>query len=363
MSALEQSAVNPYKAPRLEQITTPKHPLHEGVFNMVDPSLGENELPARLSSFTHEVCLLEPVADTTFFKGAGEVTRYRVRLEDESEHLVDIGEPSQQISPVAEVSTTAYTTGLDGFNLHHLLRSMKQGFPVIKISAERHWQGELSQARTAYNMLKIAQVFEEENPNVISNKSVLTGVSRAAMIALGMRALAASQSHEIPYMNLIAPCYPRPATIGLPTLLQPGKEIISLGRHLTTLPLRLLVKYPSSIDISPEGLRYHPRAIPMLTSGEAGTFKDYIPRDARGFMTTYNDDLMGMGRVWQEDYENHPFIEVVDGSGKGWLALNNHLRCISYGDLMLFSARQARLGKELGQHSVAANIDIEAIAA
>lgn len=356
MSALEQSAVNPYKAPQSEQVITSEHPLREGVFG------SDNPLPARWL-YDHGVIELEPIAKPAAYKGKGEVTRMRAILEDRSEYLVNVGRPLHQISPVAELSTTAYLTGLEGFNFHHLLRSMEHGFYTIKVSAERQWQGNLSLARTAHNMMEIAKAFESQQSDILPNVSVLSGVSRAAMVALFVRALATPHGRAIPSMDLVAPCYPRPAAIEARTLQQPGKEAVSLVRHMLGLPLKAMIAYPKSFDTSREGLRYHAQAIPTLTDGEVGRCKDFIPVDARGTITTYSDDLMGMGNVWKEDYKHHTGVDIIDASGNGLLAFNHHLRCINHADSRVAVGRQKTLAHELGKQFVTASTIQESLAA
>ena len=314
--------------------------------------------------FTSIVTDFEQVGKARYYKEKGVTTRYEVVLSDGSEYKVNVGLPANQISPIAELSTTPYTTGLNGFNFHHMLKAMEHGFPAIKISAETNWEGRLSQARTAHNMLRTfeAAVSNTELGTVVDEKSlVLTGISRGAMLALAVRAHATYENISVPYQNTIVPCYPRPADLGIEELQQLPKETLALARHLTSLPLPLLTKYPKSLDISKAGLRYHLAAIPLLTSGEAGMFRHHIPKDAAGYMTIYKDDLMCMGETWVEDYKDFPNMHIVDASGTEPGACNAHLRCINYKDLLDFSQRQKRLAQELARTIVPHELDIERI--
>lgn len=319
--------------------------------------------PAELQ-FDSAVTSFEKVGTDRYFRGKGVTSRYEVALSDGSEYKVNIGLPETQVSPIAEASTTPFTTGLNGFNFHHLLKAIEHGFPAIKISAETKWQGELTQARTSSNCLRIIDAcLEHTDLNTITQEKslALTGVSRGAMLALAMRALASYEGRTIPYINTIVPCYPRPAGLGAKELEQLPKEALALGRHLLSLPLPLLSRYPSSLDIHKAGLKYHFAAIPMLTSGEAGTFRHHIPKDAAGYMTIYKDDLMCMGDTWIEDYKDFPNMHIVDASGNEPAPCNAHLRCINYKDLIPFSERQKRLAHELARTTLPAALDFERI--
>ncbi len=307
---------------------------------------------------------IQSTSKPKYFKDRGITNRYTVDMSDGSRYKMNIGLPKHQISPIVDASTTPYTTGLNGVNFHHLLKGMEHGFVTIKISAERQWEGKLTQVRTAHNQLRIISAVtsdEDLTPGTNQDASIYTGVSRGGMLALGMRALAELDNHFVPYMNLTVPCYPRRATISSETLEQPIKEGAALVRHLGSLPLRLLLKYRSSTDFSKEGLQYTVASIPMLTSGETGSFVPFIPKDAHGYITTYNDDLMCMGDVWQKDFEGHLDIHIVDASGTDRGAYNAHLRCINYEDFLDFSGRQQRLASELGRTIKPSEIDYDFI--
>lgn len=321
------------------------------------------ELPSDWA-FSSKVIEFEATHTPKYFRGRGQITPYHIAMSDGSEYKAEIGEPLHQVSPVIEASTTAYLTGLSGFNRHHLLKAMEHGFVAIKIGAETFWEDRLSQPRTGHNLYQATKMAREMLGEVSDDRMVLTGVSRAAMLGLFVKLFADQDDTEVPFMNLNAPCFPVPGELDAKTVANLAKkEPLALMRHLGSLPLSLILKYKDSFDLSPEGIRYAIEAPPMLMSGDAGKAVAHLSRDTHAFITTYSDDDMCMGREWARLFAPFPNVQVVDLSGGNKLSFNSHLRCMNYGESQLFSARQARLAAELSKAATAKEIDYEAICA
>lgn len=324
-----------------------EHPLEEGVFVLPTPVIA---LPSDWQ-FEHGIADIS-MESTEPVKHLGAITVWQVIMEDGSVYKVYDGCPSIQRADTAQVKTTPYQTRADrGLNRHHQIKDMELGFRALLISRELEWQGDLSQARTAHNMLLIAKALLEEDGSVDPVNMEFGGISRSAMEALGAKALSALNPDygiNVFYFSAIAPCFPRPYTFNLGKLAKaPAQETVSLLYHLGRLPVGLLLRYPGTLD---PNLAFGFAAAKALTNGEAGEFVPHIPKSpikTQGYVRAYPEDLMGMGKTWQADFEDHAGV-VVDLAQPqlGGLA-SGHLQVISRSDLQEDIERHKRLRDEL----------------
>jgi hypothetical protein len=278
----------------------------------------------------------------------GEVATSLVLMEDGSKYAVRDGKPRNQAVDTAIVKSTAYMTHYDkGMNPHHQQTDMEQGFRSILVSRELAWEGPLHQARTAYNMARITKAIIEQDGDVDPMHIETSGISRAAMLAIGMKALTASNPElglDVIYFNATGPCFPEPLKLGAKDLMHPLRECASMGYHFAKLPGNLLRKYPGTPDLDPDAAI---AGYKMLTTGEAGRFVDYIPKESHGYVYGYRHDAMGMGKVWEQKFAEHPGVDVETVGGPLGILTNGHLRIISHFDHNNYAARQERLRDEL----------------
>ncbi len=302
--------------------------------------------------FAHGIDDISGVEHTFKIENYGVIQTHTARMEDGSEYRLNFGRPrhSKQKLDQLSLKTTAFLTKDDeGFNRHHQIREVKAGLPSLLISRELKWQEDLSQPRTAHNLLLIGKNILESNDSLDQNNIQARGISRGGMIALGVCAL--SQMEEkyktnVFYFSATAPCYPRPIQITPKYLKMPLYEVTSLMYHLGKLPLNVLSHYPRSVDTNAKFAFLDARA---LVNGDAGKFVNYLSKDpnkTRGYVLGYPDDIMGMGEIWEQDFEGYDNVVVDVDADKLPKVFDGHLRAVSHHDLSDAMARQKRLIKE-----------------
>lgn len=297
-------------------------------------------------------------------KHIGVITTSYALLEDGSLYRIQDGVPSHQRFDQADIKTTPYLTRDDnGLNRHHQIKDLELGQRTLLISREQMWKGKLSQARTAHNMLVIAKEILGQTGDVDPVNMEARGISRAAMLAILAKALSQNNPDydvNIFYFNATAPCYPRRISFSPEYLTMAAGEMASLAYHLGRLPAKLLVRYPKSLDLDPS---YTIPAAPMLSNGQVGLAKHYLDRDPRltqGYIQAYPDDVMGMGRIWREDYRDFPGVTVnIEHQGLFSMLRNGHLRVLSSSDLRRDLDRQERLGEETRRVQDVRDIDFQ----
>lgn len=296
----------------------------------------------------------------TPIKHVGSISTHLVMMGDRSLYRVHDGRPYHQAIPTADVETTPYSIQDDrGIIRHRQEENIAAGFRSVVISRERQWHGDLSQARTAHNMLRIAREVVQRDRGVTDPTNMqFGGISRSGMQAIAAKALSSmdpSYGVNVFYFDSIAPCFPRMFQLKLAHLGQPANESLSLLYHMARLPLGVRIRYSRSIDPDP---RHGLASALALTNGDSGRFVDYIPtspQSTHGHILAYAGDTWGMGEIWRSDFENHSGVQVELERGRLFGLFDGHLRAVSGDDFQDDLARQRRLREE--SQRTGSNID------
>ncbi len=301
--------------------------------------------------FDHDIRDVEAPNVSYRDRSLGVIQSCGVEMEDGSRYKVHEVKPSwhkQQID-LQSLKTTAFITNDDkGYNRHHQIKELESGIPSILVSRELSWETPLSQPRTSHNILKIGKYLVEQNDMVDQKNIQARGISRGAMLALGMTALSQSDRDyglNVFYFSATAPCYPRAFKPSAKYLTMPILEAGSLAYHLAKMPLRALMHYPQTVDTN---LRFATENAVALTNGDAGKFVDFMdPKTTKGYVLGYPDDVMGMGHIWEKDFKKFDNVDVELDSNILARLFNGHLRVVSHGDMSDAITRQLRLAKEI----------------
>ncbi len=273
----------------------------------------------------------------------GRMVSRQIFMTDGLEYTVKSFNPHARKTNVGVSMTVPWLTEPAGYNAHMALTLGKLGFPVDLISAERNMELKPNLAKSAHNQLQIGELTAMKH-NRDSEKLIVTGVSRAAMIGLLLTALAEENGNEIIYGDYVVPCYPEALTVGNigKHALMPLSEIKTV-RHILDFPFRTLQHYPTTFSVKPKRWVNHLAAMPELTSGIAGEAVRHMPRDVRGHLTAFRGDVMSQGENWQELFADFPNmdVEIIKGGG--------HLSCASPLAIRSWKERFHELGNELDQ--------------
>lgn len=289
----------------------------------------------------------------------GVIETQNIFMEDGSMYRVHESKPlpSKLKFPQTSLKTTAFLTkDNEGFNRHHQIKELEAGLSTVLVSREYKWEGKLSQARTAHNMLQIGRYILDQNDDLDPANIQVRGISRGGMIALGAAALTQnSEKYGLNtfYFSSTAPCYPRPLKADYHYLKMPLFEVTSLLYHVGKMPLTALTHYPRTLDTNSKFTLLDAMA---LINGDAGKFTQYMDRErTHGYILGYPDDVMGMGKIWQKDFAEFKGVTVDLDTEKLSHLFNGHLRVLSPHDMTDSLKRQLRLAKEHKVH--ACNLD------
>ncbi len=308
-----------------ERVTTPNSPQPIGSF-----------LPANYQSEIETYTEESPQT-----RRQGVITLRRVVMTDGSRYVVESGEPQERVTDVPTTMTTPWLTSPRGYNRRMMLALMDCGFPVDLVSGEARDDHRPHLAKSAYNQLKIAELTSGEEGRD-NEQLMVDGVSRAAMIGLGITAMAHQHNREVIYTESIVPCFPRGLSAwrdGKDYLRFPVTEVSAL-RHLGSLPFKILLHYSRTFDTSPSALLRHIEAIPTLVSGVAGEFGDQLPEDTHATVTVFRGDIMSQGEAWEEKLARYPNMKVDAFSSGG------HFSCAMPDTYRDWRERQDRLRNE-----------------
>lgn len=266
---------------------------------------------------------------TEVIEGIGELRRMGIVTEKGYAYSTLIGIPEKQLSTVPIIGTSAWFTSTEGHNEHTVRNMMRAGNIVLFVGAEGSYEpaskpapkGPISLADSASTVLNfsyhLGKELEEEGIDINTEKRIVIGESRGAMVGMGITALAKEFGQEVILSDLTAPCLPRPMHLKdikdlAGQLREEPKELIKLAGRLT---LARLVHYPSTLDLSPYSLRHQIAIGFALFSGEAGALARKIPSDALMHITVFNKDFASMENEWKAIFTNHSNVRITPLSG------------------------------------------------
>lgn len=249
--------------------------------------------------------------------GHGELSYYAVTMQNKAKYDLVTARPRDPKTNVSSTATTAWLTGIHGLNKRILLARMDAGMPASLLSTARHAGYKPSLEQAAHNQLSIERCLAENDPERDPHNLTISGISRAAMIGIGMNALAERHDWNVMYSDLTAPCFPERLDLRkaqkYSSLL--GRETLAL-MNLFSIPPRTLRHYTGTVDLSPAGLRYAISTIGELTSGNAGRLAASMPEDTSAYILGFEGDVMSDIHEYERRLENHPNV-VFDTRKKG----------------------------------------------
>ena len=295
----------------------------------------------------------------------GTIWHQKFTMTDGATYNVDTSDPFNRRVNVMVGSTTALGTKNDGLYRRLQLNLMRMGYPGLFISTEQDFE-QLGLARSGHNMLKI---FQREAPIMAAepDKLIKLGISQGAMKALAEFALAPHMGEDeggikIIYGDLHVACFfegldlSHPIDTAKQYLRQGVEEVSSLRRHIGEIPLKVLMHYPRTIDLSPKGLRSAAHSLPVLVSGETGEFPPYIPKGANIRLEAFAGDSMSQPEIARAKFKDHPNVEVYDDKVGG------HLECAGEGPHNDFVNRMSELARQIENLTdFTGNVDYEKI--
>jgi hypothetical protein len=314
MSALEQSATNPYKAPQMEQTVLPEHPLREGAF-----VLDEEIAPALL-----EVPTI--VSHETYMHKRGAITREGIVFTDGTLYPVTSGIPTHLRSDTAVVFKTAWlTTSSGGHNMRIFLKMLDLGYPVIMVGPVGEIPNpELSRKERFVHAKKVSMPQIAHHIDCIAalklaghglreNEIINIGESQGAGVGFGVRNKKYGDYVGAPYNREIASHEVFSAVKQL--LLEPaslGKIAIQkiLGRD------RALFHYLHTFHTRPEQYAIELFKIPMFFSGQAGRLLASMDQNIPVHYRALNQDGWGQPAEYERAILSRPNarFERVDGT-------------------------------------------------
>ncbi len=254
----------------------------------------------------------------------GYVDTLNVTMEDDVRYRVYSAEPKERITDTPMTMALPWFTKNEGLNRRMMYHIAGQGIPVDVVTVEQNLSYLPHLGKSAHNQLEIsrqtAALYERNDDEIYVN-----GVSRGAMIGFALNAFAKAHGKEVLYSDLLVPCYPERLNIirdALTYVALPKHELSSIAAF-RSLPVKLMAKYPGTLDISPRGIVQHIKSIPTLTSGAAGEAALMMPNDTTAHVSVFDGDIMSQGERWRELLSDFPNITVENIAGGG------HLSCAS----------------------------------
>ncbi len=200
--------------------------------------------------------------------------------------------------------TTPLGTGPKGHNQFVAEEMMHRGFAVVLKAAPRYKRPTLhavNLTEDANEMFGVLNSVEMAGIIGVTNEIFLYGESQAAMKALGALAIANEYGRDAIDALVVAACFLRKANLKRPDqLIGRSIDMVKGGlRYAKSVDREELQAMRGTFDI--KDAHHHLIVLPVLMSGEAGTFLPHIPR-----LQNFTKELYG------QDGHSHPLQVEAD---------------------------------------------------
>lgn len=200
------------------------------------------------------------------------------------ENVIGIPNENKNNGKAAIWTPAWWTSHKAGYNTEIAIDAMEQGYTAFIQSAELN-RG-ISLAQSAHNM----HMAFAESSNLIeysTDRAVLLGDSRGAMIGFGFLAQAKQKQIEVIGGLLVDPCCAKKVDFSL----RPKKlakllfyyehvlELKSLNRQIGRLSSGQFLQYLKTVELSSDFAAQQRRVGPPLFTGEAGELAEQVPDD------------------------------------------------------------------------------------
>lgn len=212
------------------------------------------------------------------------------------------------------IMDTPLGTSVSGHNKVVAESMMNQGFFVIVKGPPRYSGFTVKgltlaeDANETFGVLQAASQFDFV-PDVESFLSY--GESQAAMKQLGILALARLYSMEVEDALIVAPCFLD--AINWSQLGKNAMHLMNMGRGLLKVGMEIEREAVEDLrgTIRRKDLHHHAVVIPVLTSGEAGTFIPHILAEQQATVQLFGRDGFSDPHIAKRKFDDLPNIDVA----------------------------------------------------
>lgn len=202
-------------------------------------------------------------------------------------------DPSIGLPAVLMATPLGTGTGKNSHNDDVAQGVMRDGLPVI-LKGVPHYHGPtihaLTLAEDANEMMGTVQ--QVERAGILGKIQSLRayGESQSAMKGFAVVALQEAYSFPVPDGQLVAPCYMDAINYAEPrqNLIRLGGMVVGVANYVAHAPLDELLRKRGSFKL--KDLHHHVIVIPVLTSGETGTFPALIDEDQHLGVDLFEED-------------------------------------------------------------------------
>jgi len=274
-----------------------------------------------LENFTNNSIKYWDAVNTLTKKDVGQIITSKVTMVDNSIFIYrEINPLNQKVDISVDFSPPLATT-VNGYNTYVGIKLAQLGIPSRIIGTDQTHHHSLRHASHAsHHILNQADLISD---NKEKGKSIIIGYSMGAMKAMGMLATAQLYNREIPFALGLDPCLAQkihydqinPVELALYTI----RETQELGKilinDLFTKSLVGSIKrnryYLDSINLSPKFVFNVIDKWITLSSGEAGTLAQEVPKDASMILHFFSNSKFNDQLLFREILAKHPNVAIV----------------------------------------------------
>lgn len=243
--------------------------------------------------------------------------------------VVSMPHQDLQTTNIPAIATAAWLTSNRGHNEHTQRKFMEAGVPMILEGAEGSYRPPIWQMRPPKAGINLANsagslltfsnwIVGDIYPELLNPfQREVIGESRGAMVGMGVVAFAAYFDQEVVLADLTAPCFPE--KLSRQNAWELKNQLLSepktVGKLAGKLALKLLMHYPSTIDVHPYAVMHQIGILPALVSGEAGDLAELINDQPIVHVTCFDEDLASMSDGWVSRFKHNPNSRVTPLEG------------------------------------------------
>lgn len=256
----------------------------------------------------------------TEHRQAGSVITSQVTMPDGRKYKVVSAEPHDRATDIADTSTTAFGTQVNGgLNARMLDTRLELGIPSDQVSIEQSIGRHTTLSHAAHDQLEIsiatAKRYERDMDSI-----TVSGISRAAMIGVFINAVAPRHGISVLNNDWIAPCFPRAFspirdTKGVMKLML--NESTALAKGVLSLDPNTALKYVNTVDLSPVGVAQNLKAIPNIIGAATSRAIRSLPKETSGSVTLIEGDQLSQPDQWAAELKSFTNITQRFTENKG----------------------------------------------
>lgn len=301
----------------------------EGVFYVAEKTQQE--------SVSQLIEVSEKYSEARIDRNGSQLHRYRLEFSDGVKLNANMYKPARPINKTLVVQTPAWSTGSRGHNQATQRKLAYAGYSSLlvgHVGEERDTARQeiasfisdpnrtvdelraISLEKQSHHMLQAAEYFTNILDLNTSEINVF-GESRGAMTGLGILACAQSYGISVRKAMLVAPCFE--TGIGKEVMREVASqiplELINMVRTIGKVSFQRLIRYTSTINISPKSFVYEAAHASTLFNGDAGRFVKDIPQLQDIMILAFDNDLAGQRSRWRRAFSEFPNVVIQSAPG------------------------------------------------